>query len=93
MNPWVVVRKVVGGGVRVLNGAGSGGRRGEEWWVLRGWAHSLVRFCCVGSWTRVECRPPTPFVWRNFLLSDQKEFCWPSLASDQHLGNKGSLDE
>lgn len=28
MNPWVVVRKVVGGGVRVLNRAGSGGRRG-----------------------------------------------------------------
>lgn len=57
---------------------------GEEGWVLRGWAHSLVSVCCVGSWTRVEWRPPTPFVWRNFPLSGRGSspgLVWPQIKT------------
>jgi hypothetical protein len=60
MNPWAVIRKVVGDGV-VFKGAGKSGRRERGWRVLCGWAHSLVKFCCVGFPTAVEQRPPTPF--------------------------------
>lgn len=87
-----------GWGVGLLKRTGPGreeGGAGREGRVLPAWVGAFIsggsRVSCVGSRQQSRDHQHHSMCW-NFPPSDQNELAWPGLASDQGLGNKGTLN-